>query len=174
MNLQGQTLGEITVPVTDSPGYLSPEGFGLDPRDGSFWVPLTNSGLLVHMDSAGQPDKPLLRRICIPTMPRWVLTATSTSRRYFNSDIESLNPTTGGLSYFAYSPFPLDLTWSVAGDLWVGDIDFGAEEFDSSGNLIFRSSILERARRNRRCLETSGTRTSIPPRSTSSPRPATH
>ena len=43
MNLQGQLLGSFTLPVSDSPGYLSPEGFGLDPRDGSFWVPLINN-----------------------------------------------------------------------------------------------------------------------------------
>ncbi len=42
MNLAGQTLGTIVSPVTDSPGFLSPEGFGLDPRDGSFWIPLPN------------------------------------------------------------------------------------------------------------------------------------
>ena len=38
MDLSGNTLGEITVPVTDSSGYLSPEGFGLDPSDGVFWI----------------------------------------------------------------------------------------------------------------------------------------
>ena len=37
---------------------------------------------------------------------------------------------------FASSPFPLNLTWSAAGDLWVGDLDNGVEEFDTSGNLI--------------------------------------
>ena len=39
-------------------------------------------------------------------------------------------------TYFASSPFPLDLTWSAAGDLWVGDLDDGVEEFNSSGDLI--------------------------------------
>ena len=53
MNLQGKTLGTITSPVSDSSGYLSPEGFGLDPRDGSFWIPLPNSGDLLHVDSSG-------------------------------------------------------------------------------------------------------------------------
>ena len=53
MNLQGQTLGEFTLPVTDNPGFLSPEGFGLDPKDGSFWVPLTNSATLLHVDANG-------------------------------------------------------------------------------------------------------------------------
>src|SRR5208337_2622744 len=53
MNLAGQTLGTITSPVTDSPGYLSPEGFGLDPTNGSFWIPLRNSGQLIHLDSHG-------------------------------------------------------------------------------------------------------------------------
>ena len=53
MDLAGDTLGEFTMPVTDTPGYLSPEGFGLDPNDGSFWVPLPNSGTIVHVDSSG-------------------------------------------------------------------------------------------------------------------------
>ena len=31
---------------------------------------------------------------------------------------------------------PSNLTWSVAGDLWVGDVYNGVEQFDSSGNLL--------------------------------------
>ena len=53
MNLQGQTLGEFTLPVSDNPGYLSPEGFGYDPSDGSFWVPLINSAHVMHVDASG-------------------------------------------------------------------------------------------------------------------------
>ena len=53
MNLEGQTLGEFTMPVTDNAGYLSPEGFGYDPTDGSFWVPLPNSATLVHVSNTG-------------------------------------------------------------------------------------------------------------------------
>ena len=54
MDLQGDTLGTITLPVSDSPGFLSPEGFGLDPRDGSFWIPLSSTAAtLVHIDSSG-------------------------------------------------------------------------------------------------------------------------
>ena len=66
MNLQGQTLGEFTMPVTDTPGFLSPEGFGLDPKDGSFWVPLTNSATLVHVEL----DRQLARRVLDPCQPR--------------------------------------------------------------------------------------------------------
>ena len=70
MNLAGQTLGTITSPVTDSPGSYSPEGFGLDPKDGSFWIPLTNSATVIHLDSHGNllaptPSDPTR------TMPRW-------------------------------------------------------------------------------------------------------
>ncbi len=66
MNLQGQTLGEFTMPVTDSPGFLSPEGFGYDPTDGSFWVPLTNSATLVHVEL----DRNLLAEYSDPRQPR--------------------------------------------------------------------------------------------------------
>ena len=66
MDLQGDTLGEFTLPVTDSPGFLSPEGFGLDPKDGSFWVPLTNSASLLHVDASGN----FLSLSPVPCQPR--------------------------------------------------------------------------------------------------------
>ena len=53
MDLAGNTLGSFDVPVSDSPGFLSPEGFGLDPTDGSFWFGLVNSGNVLHTDNAG-------------------------------------------------------------------------------------------------------------------------
>ena len=51
-------------------------------------------------------------------------------------EIQTLDPSTGATGFFASSPFPFHLTWSVAGHLWVGDGSIGAEEFDSSGNLL--------------------------------------
>ena len=53
MDLSGNTLGEIIAPVSDNSGYLSPEGFGLDPRDGSFWIGLVNTDSILHIDSSG-------------------------------------------------------------------------------------------------------------------------
>ena len=135
MDLSGNTLGVITLPLTDSPGFLSPEGFGLDPRDGSFWVPLTNSGILAHFDSSGN----LLSEAFVGSNPDDA--AVGPDGKIYISFVESgeigsFDPSTGATSFFASSPFPFNLIWSVAGDLWVGDIDNGAEEFDSSGNLI--------------------------------------
>ena len=132
MNLQGQTLGEFTLPVSDSPGYLSPEGFGLDPRDGSFWVPLTNSATLLHVDASGN----YLAEYSIPSNPDDAAVGPDGNiyiSQVFSSQITQFNPSTGVSIDFAYSPFPLGLTWSAAGDLWVGDIDEGVEEYDSSG-----------------------------------------
>jgi methionine-rich copper-binding protein CopC len=135
MNLQGQTLGTITVPVTDNPGFLSPEGFGLDPRDGSFWIPLVNSGNLVHIDSSGN----FLNEYSIGGSPNDAAVGPDGKiyiTQVFGAQVQSFDPTTGNIAFFAFSPFPIDLTWSVAGDLWVGDIFNGYEEFDSNGNFI--------------------------------------
>ena len=53
------------MPVSDNAGYLSPEGFGYDPSDGSFWVPLINSATLVHVSNSGS----LLAEYSIPSNP---------------------------------------------------------------------------------------------------------
>ena len=135
MNLQGQTLGEFTMPVSDAPGFLSPEGFGLDPTDGSFWVPLTNSATLVHVSSTGT----LLAEFSIPSNPDDAAVGPNGDiyiSQVLSGQITQFDPSTGTSTEFAVSPFPLNLTWSVAGDLWVGDIDVGVEEFDRSGVLI--------------------------------------
>ena len=135
MNLQGQTLGEFTMPVTDSSGFLSPEGFGLDPTDGSFWVPLTNSATLVHVSNTGT----LLAEYSIPSNPDDAAVGPNGDiyiSQVLSGEITQLDPSTGAVSFFASSPFPLGLTWSAAGDLWVGDLDDGVEEFNSSGSLI--------------------------------------
>ena len=136
MDLQGNTLGSITLPVSDPGTFFSPEGFGLDPRDGSFWVPLANSASLLHVDAGGN----FISLSPIGANPNDA--AVGPDGKIYITQVESgevsvFDPTTGTDSFFASSPFPLNLTWSVAGDLWVGDIDAGAEEFDSSGNLIF-------------------------------------
>ena len=65
--------------------------------------------------------------------PRLDPTATSISRKCFPLRSRSLTPRPGTSTDFASSPFPLDLTWSAAGDLWVGDLDNGVEEYNSSG-----------------------------------------
>ena len=135
MDLQGDTLGTITVPVTDNPGYLSPEGFGLDPRDGSFWIALANNAELVHIDSSGNLLDDYFVGGSLDDAAVGPDGAVYISQ-VFGGYIERFDPTTGTGSFFASSPFPLTLTWSAAGDLWVGDLDNGAEEFDSSGNLI--------------------------------------
>ena len=43
MDLAGNTLGTVISPVSDPGTYLSPEGFGLDPSDGSFWMALSTA-----------------------------------------------------------------------------------------------------------------------------------
>ena len=135
MDLQGNTLGSFTLPVSDPGTYYSPEGFGLDPKDGSFWVPLINSASLLHVDSAGN----LLSVNSVPAFaedaavgPDGKIYLTQT----LGAEISVFDPTTGTDSFFASSPSPSNLTWSAAGDLWVGDFNNGAEEFDSAGNLI--------------------------------------
>ena len=127
MNLAGDTLGEFTLPVTDSPGFLSPEGFGYDPTDGSFWVPLTNSATLLHVDSNGN----FLSENSIPANPDDAAVGPDGNiyiSQVFGGQITQFNPSTGTSSFFASSPFPLGLTWSAAGDLWVGDLDAGVEK----------------------------------------------
>ena len=105
MNLQGQTLGEFTMPVSDSPGYLSPEGFGYDPTDGSFWVPLINSATLVHVELSGN----LLAEYSIPSNPDDAAVGPNGDiyiSQVFSSQITQFNPSTGVSSIFAYSPVP--------------------------------------------------------------------
>ena len=148
MDLQGNTLGSFTLPVSDPGTFLSPEGFGLDPRDGSFWVPLPNSASLLHVDAGGN----FISLSPIGANPNDA--AVGPDGKIYITQVESgqvsvFDPTTGTDSFFASSPFPLNLTWSVAGDLWVGDVDAGAEEFDSAGNLIFWRSRRRRVRYRR-------------------------
>ncbi len=136
LNLQGQTLGEFTVPISDNPGYLSPEGFGLNPTDGSFWFGLINSGQVVHTDASGN----LLGDYYVGGSPNDVAVGPNGQvyiTQIFSGYVQTLDPSTGNTSYFASASFPIDLTWSAAGDLWVGDINGGAVEYDSSGNEIF-------------------------------------
>ena len=93
------------MPVTDSPGFLSPEGFGLDPKDGSFWVPLTNSATLVHVSNSGT----LLGDYSVPSNPDDAAVGPDGNiyiSQVFGGDITQLNPSTGSYSTFAYSPFP--------------------------------------------------------------------
>ena len=126
MNLQGQTLGEFTMPVSDSSGYLSPEGFGYDPSDGSFWVPLVNSATLVHVSSTGS----LMSEYSVPPNPDDAAVGPNGDiyiSQVFADSITQLDPSTGAYSTFTSAAFPLDLTWSVSGDLWVGAIDEGTK-----------------------------------------------
>jgi hypothetical protein len=135
MDLQGNTLGTIISPVTDSPGFLSPEGFAVDPRDGSFWIPLVNSGNLLHLSSTGT----LLSENFVGSNPDGAAVGPD-GKIYislvFSAEVESFDPTTLTTAFFASSSFPLDLTWSAAGDLWVGDLFGGAEEFNTAGVLL--------------------------------------
>jgi hypothetical protein len=135
MDLAGDTLGTITSPVTDFFGQTSPEGFAIDPRDGSFWVPLFNSGNIIHLDPSGK----LLNEYSVGGNP--IDDAVGPDGKiyisqHFQGIVQTLDPSTGATGFFASSPFPFGLTWSVAGDLWVGDASTGAEEFDSSGKLL--------------------------------------
>ncbi|HKM53703.1 MAG TPA: SdrD B-like domain-containing protein, partial [Isosphaeraceae bacterium] len=135
MDLAGDTLGTIVAPVSDTAGYISPEGFAIDPRDGSFWLPLFNSGNIVHLDPSGK----LLGEFNVGGNP--IDDAVGPDGKiyisqHFQSEIQTLDPSTGVTGVFASSPNPFDLTWSVAGDLWVGDASSGAQEFDSSGKLL--------------------------------------
>jgi methionine-rich copper-binding protein CopC/protocatechuate 3,4-dioxygenase beta subunit len=135
MNLRGQTLGTIISPVTDSPGFLSPEGFGLDLRDGSFWLALANSGNVVHLDSSGN----LMREYFVGSNPDDAAVGPDGAvyvTRVFNNEVDRLDPSTGSVSFFTSAPFPLNLTWDASGNLWVGALQGGAEEFNSSGGFI--------------------------------------
>jgi methionine-rich copper-binding protein CopC len=135
MDLQGNTLGSFIAPVSDPGTFLSPEGFGRDPRDGSFWFALVNSGNVLHLDSSGN----FLNEFFVGGSPDDVAVGPDGKiyiSQIFSSEIQSLDPSTGTTAFFASSSFPVDLTWSVAGDLWVGDLFGGAERFNSSGTLI--------------------------------------
>jgi protocatechuate 3,4-dioxygenase beta subunit len=134
MDLAGDTLGTFVSPVSDSFGFLSPEGFGLAP-DGSFWFGLVNSGNVLHLDASGN----FINEYFVGGSPNDVAVGPDGKvyiTQVFGGQVQSLDPTTGNTAFFASSPFPIDLTWSVAGNLWVGDINNGVEKFDSSGNLI--------------------------------------
>ena len=112
MNLQGQTLGEFTMPVTDAPGFLSPEGFGLNPTDGSFWVPLPNSATVVHVSSSGT----LLGSFPVASNPNDAAVGPDGNiyiSHVLSAAIGVLVPSTGDEFLFASSPFPLNLIiWS--------------------------------------------------------------
>jgi protocatechuate 3,4-dioxygenase beta subunit/glutamine cyclotransferase len=134
MNLQGQTLGAFTMPVSDNPGFLSPEGFGLDPKDGSFWVPLANSATLVHVTNSGG----FIAEYSVPSNPDDAAVGPDGAiyiSQVFSGYVSRLDPSTGIDSYFASSSFPLGVTWSTDGFMWVGDLDNGAEKFSSSGGF---------------------------------------
>jgi len=137
MDLNGNTLGTITSPVSDNSGFLSPEGFGLDPRDGSFWIGLVNSDNILHIDSSGN----FLGEFPLGTSVNDVAVGADGLIYYtniFGASVNTLDPSTGAVSVFANtSGFPANLTWSgTNGDLYVGTVDGGVEVFDQSGNFI--------------------------------------
>jgi len=140
MDLSGNTLGEITMPVTDSSGYYSPEGFGLAP-DGSFWVPLLNSGNIIHVDSSGN----LTQEYSVGGLPIDAAVGPDGLVYYSNpgvGQIDKLDPTSGATSVFTTNTsFPLKLTWTSDNTLWVGDDSTGGTQYDSSGNLINNISV---------------------------------
>ena len=172
MNLAGQTLGTITSPVTDSPGSYSPEGFGLDPKDGSFWIPLTNSATVIHLDSHGN----LLGSYAVGPDPDDAAVGPD-GKIYvslvFSSEIQTLDPSTGAFADFASSSSPLDLTWSVAGDLWVATSPLARRNSTALVTCSRPSPTLARLLPSRLSPAISGTRTSSPPWSISThPRAA--
>ena len=98
-------------------------------------MPLVNSATLVHVSNSGS----LLGSFAVDPSPDDAAVGPDGKiyiSQIFGGEIGVFDPSTGVESFFASSPFPINLTWSVAGDLWVGDIEAGAEEFDSAGNLI--------------------------------------
>jgi hypothetical protein len=136
MDLNGDTLGTITSPVSDSGGFLSPEGFGMNPADGSFWIPLLNSGNILHLSSTGA----FINEYFVGGTPDDVAFRPADGNVYisqiFSGFVEELNPTTLGTSIFAFAPEPVDLTWSTADELWVGALFGGAQRFSNTGTLL--------------------------------------
>ena len=131
---QGDTWASSRCRSPTAPAYLSPEGFGLDPKDGSFWVPLTNSASLLHVATRAATSS---AEYSVPANPDDAAVGPDGDiyiSQVFSGQITQFNPSTGTSTFFASSPFPLGLTWSAAGDLWVGDLDSGVEEYNSSGN----------------------------------------
>ena len=105
MDLSGNTLGTIVSPVSDPGGFLSPEGFGLDPNDGSFWIGLVNSNSILHLDSSGN----FLAEYSVGTSVNDVAVGPDGLVYYtniFGSSVNRLDPSTGGVSFFASSEFP--------------------------------------------------------------------
>ncbi len=98
-------------------------------------MPLLNSATVVHVSSTGT----LLAEYSVPSGPDDAAVGPDGNiyiSQLFEGEVTQLNPSTGVVSFFASSPVPVNLTWSAAGDLWVGDFEEGAEEFNSSGTLI--------------------------------------
>ena len=131
----GDTLGTITVPVDPTRRAIySPEGFGLDrataasgfrcqqrqPGPHRFSRRTSSTSYFVGgspIDAAVGPDGKI-----------YVIDSHGLQRLV--DELRSDDP--GHRHLRLLGRFPLDLTWSAAGDLWVGDFDDGAEEFDSS------------------------------------------
>ena len=132
MDLQGNTLGDVYFAGSDPGNYYSPEGFGFDPKDGSFWVPLPNSASLLHVDSAGN----LLSLNAVTEFPEDAAVGPD-GKIYLTQAADGRD--LGLRSHDRHRLFlrliarPINLTWSAAGDLWVGDFNNGAEEFDTRG-----------------------------------------
>src|SRR5262245_43256504 len=136
MDLSGHTLGSFISPVSDYSGYLSPEGFALDPRDGSFWIGLVNSGNVLHLSSTGS----YMSEYYVGGSPNDVAVGPDGKTyitQVFSAYLETLDPSSGSTAFFAGTAgFPIDLTWGVDGNLWVGTVYGGAEVFNPSGPMI--------------------------------------
>ena len=136
LDLSGNTLGVITLPTDPSSGFFSPEGFALDPRDASFWVPLVNSGVVVHVDQTGT----VLGSYPVGGNPNDAAVGPDGDIYVTQPGaniVQKLDPGTGIVTTFLSGMnLPINLHWTADATLWVGNLFTGPQLYDLSGNLL--------------------------------------
>ena len=130
-----------TIPLPSDPandGYFYPYGFGIAP-DGSFWIPQPNSSNILHLDAGYSVLSSYSTGVSLPESA----SVGADGNIYFSgggygtSQVYQLNPSTGAITPFAFSPYA-QLTSSAPGTqgIWIGDYVYGALSYDYQGNFL--------------------------------------
>jgi hypothetical protein len=134
----GVELGTVPLPNDAGGFFYYPWGFDVT-ANGDIWVPQTNSGNILHLDSSGNVLETYPTTVYDPQSlaigPDGNIYVSYPYPNYavglvYNGDLS------GNVYYFAYGGSTLGLKWSPDNTLWVGD-SFGAMyHYDLSGNNL--------------------------------------
>jgi hypothetical protein len=136
--LTGQQVATIPLPTDNANNsWYYPYGFSIAP-DGSFWLPQTNSGNIIHLDSSYNLIGSYSAGGYLPESA----SVGTDGNVYFSTtvgNVYQLNTTNSSVNFFAptSSPFGTLTSTAPAGSgIWAADYYNGGLQYDYSGNLL--------------------------------------